>query len=562
MEIRSRIARVILVLCAAVCFQLTMARAADSVPTVTTDKPDYPPGDTAHISGTGFLPGEQVECQVLRLDNPFDPNIEHVPWLVTADASGNFQTTWFVTSDAAGATLELTAVGQTSSLVASVMFTDAVPGIVPPLGTAPINPPAGGFAIDGNLQANTPTAGIGDWIPGPAGAGGSVLDSAGNPISSINTFHLTDAYDSALDDNFAGGDKWNDDPNTWAWVKNPVGDKVDVNNALIHVTTASNGHQWIVISGDRRSDNGDAYIDFEFLQNTLTVTTNADGLGGKFVSAGPDGGRTVNDFILTVILTSGGTTASFVVDQWKPKAGGGFDYFDVTSMISTNSVFAAVNTSDGTPVPYGAFGRTTYLKNTFTEAAVDVTDLLKSIFNPCTSLGIKTILVKTKTSQSPSANLTDMITPLQTDLTLGLAQAGRDQTKCSEGASTTFTLNGTAHPGTSPIASMAWSVVSSTAGASLDAPSSCTSCTTLPATVHVNGAAATAILRLTVTDFAGCTEHDDVVLTVAGAPACSISGSATASPSSGAYGNRLPSLPRPEGGKSKLPLPNWSIAKT
>ena len=129
MEIRSRIARVILVLCAAVCFQLTMARAADSVPTVTTDKPDYPPGDTAHISGTGFLPGEQVECQVLRLDNPFDPNIEHVPWLVTADASGNFQTTWFVTSDAAGATLQLTAVGQTSSLVASVNFTDAVPGI-------------------------------------------------------------------------------------------------------------------------------------------------------------------------------------------------------------------------------------------------------------------------------------------------------------------------------------------------------------------------------------------------------------------------------------------------
>ncbi len=256
MEFRSRIARVFWVLCAAACFQLALARGGDSVPTVTTDKPDYPPGDTAQITGAGFLPGEQVECQVLRLDAPFDPSVAHLPWLVTADASGNFQTSWFVTWDAAGATLELTAVGQTSSLVASVIFTDAapVPGIVPPAGIAPIGVPAGGFGIDGDLQANTPTVGIGDWVPGPAGAGGSVLDSAGNPISSINTFHLIDAYDSAVDDNFAGGDKWNDDPNTWAWIKNPVGDKVDINNALVHVTTASNGHQWMVISGDRRDD--------------------------------------------------------------------------------------------------------------------------------------------------------------------------------------------------------------------------------------------------------------------------------------------------------------------
>src|SRR5437762_11121081 len=374
--VSGRIARLFLVLCAAVCFQLPLALGADSVPTVMTDKLDYPPGDTAQITGSGFLPGEQVECQVLRLDAPFDPSVAHLPWLVPVDASGNFQTSWFVTWDAAGASLELTAVGQTSSSVASVNFTDAVPGIVPPTGTAPIIAPSGGFGIDGDLQANTPTVGIGDWIPSNGGTGGSVLDSAGNPINAINTFHLIDSYDSSVDDNFAGGDKWNDDPNTWAWIKNPVGDKADINNALIHVATASNGHQWMVISGDRRSDNGDAYIDFEFLQNSLTVTTNTDGLGGTFVSAGPDGGRTVNDFILTVVLAKGGTTASFLVEQWKAKVGGGFDYFDVTSMIPSTSVFAAVNTTDGTAVPYGAFGHTTYLKNTFAEAAVDVTDLL------------------------------------------------------------------------------------------------------------------------------------------------------------------------------------------
>src|SRR5439155_3502656 len=136
-----------------------------------TDKLDYPPGDTAQITGAGFLPGEQVECQVLRLDSPFDPSVEHQPWLVEADAGGNFQTIWIVTSDAAGATLELTAVGRTSSLVASVTFTDSpTTGLVPPVGTAPIALPAGGFAIDGDLQANTPAVGAGDWTSGPAGA--------------------------------------------------------------------------------------------------------------------------------------------------------------------------------------------------------------------------------------------------------------------------------------------------------------------------------------------------------------------------------------------------------
>jgi hypothetical protein len=50
-----------------------------------------------------------------------------------------------------------------------------------------------------------------------------------------------------------------------------------------------------MVAADRRSDNGDAYMDFEFLQNTLTINP-----GGTFTSAGPDGGRTVNDFVLTL----------------------------------------------------------------------------------------------------------------------------------------------------------------------------------------------------------------------------------------------------------------------
>jgi hypothetical protein len=41
--------------------------------------------------------------------------------------------------------------------------------------TAPVLVPVGGFAIDGNLESNTPTTGIGDWVSGPAGLGGHVF---------------------------------------------------------------------------------------------------------------------------------------------------------------------------------------------------------------------------------------------------------------------------------------------------------------------------------------------------------------------------------------------------
>jgi hypothetical protein len=38
----------------------------------------------------------------------------------------------------------------------------------------------------------------------------------------------------------------------------------------------------MVVSADRLSNNGDSYIDFEFLQNTLSVTTNPGGTSGGF----------------------------------------------------------------------------------------------------------------------------------------------------------------------------------------------------------------------------------------------------------------------------------------
>ena len=45
--------------------------------------------------------------------------------------------------------------------------------------------PSGGFEIDGNLEANSPTSGVGDWVMGSAGSGGFVFDQSGNPLTSL-----------------------------------------------------------------------------------------------------------------------------------------------------------------------------------------------------------------------------------------------------------------------------------------------------------------------------------------------------------------------------------------
>ena len=494
--------------------------------TLTTDQEDYQPYTYVYISGTGFTPGETVNMIVV--ETAPDP-AAFEPWDVVADANGNFDTSWYIfTEDLIGATMQVTATGQSSNLTASATFTDAVP----PKGVAPVNPPTGGFAIDGDLLSNTPTspspfaANQGDWYAGPGGSGGNVLNSnaTGTPVDSTTTFHLVDAFNSGTDDNFAGGDKVDDNPNTWNWTLNPVNAKQDINNALIHVIKDPiTQHTWVVIAGDRLSNNGDAYIDFEFLQNTLTTTPLVAGTGG-FSSAGPNCGRTINDFLLTLQFTNGGTVPDFFVSRWVAASGNNscnpgtsYDYVDVTTPVITATppaVFAAVNASAVTVPNLTAFGTNTYATNTFTEAAVDLTALLGS-FDPCLTVGIKTILVKTKESQSPTANIVDFIVPQQLvpPLVIGpTVDAGPDQSKCEDPSLTTsFNLTGTAQPGTYPITSTTWSCVSSCTGVTINSPS------TLSTGVTISGAPRTVTLRLTVTDSGTCANHirsDDVILNV------------------------------------------------
>ena len=388
----------------------------------------------------------------------------------------------------------------------------------PPGGTAPVTAPAGGFAIDGDLLANTPVAGAGDWVVSPdfSGSGGGVLATDGAPFNPGRTFHLIDPWgNSGGDIIFAGGLKWTDNPNSWTWTGGKPSSKTEINNVLMHVATDANDQVWMAVAADRASTSGDSYIDFEFLQNPLVRTND-----GKFVSHGPQGGRTVNDLLLSLAFTGGGKVADFLAYRWLPDGNGGYAYVDVTAALPAGGVFVGLN-SNTIPVAYGAFGKTTYAANAFVEAIVNMTALLAG-FDPCASIGFKTIMVKTKASSSSTASIEDCIDPVQYNLRIGpVADAGPDQAVCDAGDSTLFEIRGTATGGLRPVKSVLWEVVSGSAV--IASPNS------LSTSVVVPSGAAT--LRLTATQENGCVAVDEVVLQVKALPVADIAGSGTVCPS-------------------------------
>lgn len=77
---------------------------------------------------------------------------------------------------------------------------------------APVNPPSGGFRIDGDLKAGTPSTNDGDWISGTSG--GFVFNNDGTPVNGSNSRLIRDAYHTSGDDVFAGS-SFSQNPNAW-----------------------------------------------------------------------------------------------------------------------------------------------------------------------------------------------------------------------------------------------------------------------------------------------------------------------------------------------------------
>ncbi len=384
--------------------------------------------------------------------------------------------------------------------------------ISPPNGVVPILVPAGGFAIDGNLLANNPANGVGDWITNAIGSGGGVLNSNGIPFNGVTTFHLVDPYSSPNDSIITGGNA-DGDPNGWTWGIGTVLNKEDMNNGLLHVGLDASNHVWIIISADH-TGTGDADMHLFFLQNAFTKNAN-----GTFTSTGAHGGLTIND--LRMKLNFSGDTLT--MDRWETNIAGGYQWVDATASLPNGFVYMAVSPGNNTYVPYGAFGSTNYPTADFVETAADFTRILGNI-DACATAGFHEVFAVTL---HPSGSLSDFIDPIAVNVTVGLnAQAGPNLTNCYQGAITTFSVQGSAGISAIPILSTNWTVVSG--GATILSPHSVNTTVqvpSLPAGTNVT-------LRLSLTT-ACSTKTDDVVLTVAPMlPPCSLTGPAMVCPAS------------------------------
>ncbi|MFB9212416.1 beta strand repeat-containing protein, partial [Echinicola jeungdonensis] len=293
--------------------------------------------------------------------------------------------------------------------------------------------PNGGFEIDGNIEADSPTFGVGDWING-SGPGGFVFHDNGNPFNGARSKLIKDSFDSSTDEIFSSGTKALDNPNTWTWTNSKASSKADINNFFYHIATDSNNDDWLFVGSDRFTTNGQSYIDIEFFQES--VIKNPD---GTFTSNGTDAGRTVNDVMITVGYSNGGSNPIIEFYTWQNLGGGNYGYVQ-GSFLPNQS---AGQTNSGTfNVPFGAFYTNEYTQNQFVEVAVNVSKIVAEI-NPCLGVSIKTMIAKTKSSISETAAANDFVNPVQVAINFGTATISYDKIDfCYGNNFAPVTLNG------------------------------------------------------------------------------------------------------------------------
>lgn len=241
-------------------------------------------------------------------------------------------------------------------------------------GVAPVITPLIGFGVDGDALANFPQPGAfsqaGDCYSDP------MYPGLGNTLFNMAT---PDPYDMTYPLSIPYNDPWEGvDPTmftsptkiyhpyntTFTWGSGQVLDKNQINNASAHFTwgnpSLSGGvatDLWCIFAADRMVNNGDAYIDFEFLQNPVEMVYNADSSAGYFQSYGPDKTITIGDIVITIQFENGGTNAIPVVHRREFVGPDPNDFTYVEQPISNyTGAILITNKTDITVAPWMLYG--------------------------------------------------------------------------------------------------------------------------------------------------------------------------------------------------------------
>ncbi|MHC5111461.1 MAG: HYR-like domain-containing protein [Planctomycetota bacterium] len=274
------------------------------------------------------------------------------------------------------------------------------------------------FEVNGMLYSGSaPTEFLlGDgWAQGTSFLG--VLDADGLPANNAQGFpfrayrqidgnwgNMGDGMDMTL---FAGSNKNLDligaTESPWEWDAGAGGpQKNDITNAYFHTRVdPTTKDRWVFVAAETRSTNGDSHVDFEFNQAGIVRTGDEF---GEIIGLGPDGGRTVNDFLISVDFEQGGENPVASIRFW--------DGVEFQLVELPGTVFSATNLID---IPHGADGswkhytsdgaKTNILTRLqFVEAGVNLSALDIGV-NPCATDA--TFMAKTRSSASWTADLKD-----------------------------------------------------------------------------------------------------------------------------------------------------------
>jgi uncharacterized repeat protein (TIGR01451 family) len=252
------------------------------------------------------------------------------------------------------------------------------------------------FELDGNAATSTTH----DWDQVFADNNATPPPASGAVASSF----VTDKVNSTADDIFTGGgskETLGVQSGRWLFTDSKPQPKDDITHAYAAAyTDPSNGHLILYAGLDRYDNSGDATAGFWFFKSNIgenaAVTTNG---GHPFVGSHSDG-----DILLVSDFTVGGSTSTIKVFRWTGDDATG-------SLVALNngnpiggSTFAIVNGSPiSVPWAYAnKSGASQPAAGEFLEEGVDVTALgLQGCFS--------TFLAETRSSQSPTATLSDYV---------------------------------------------------------------------------------------------------------------------------------------------------------
>lgn len=302
----------------------------------------------------------------------------------------------------------LGAIGLSTALI-GVVVAQTLPG------TACIGNP---FEMYGLLFSGSAPSGsiAGDaWAQGATFRG--VLDEDGLPaldaqghsfraarLVDPNWGNQGDGYDPTL---FGGGNKNSDliglGQSPWDWGGGGGSpQKNDITNSYFHTRVDPlTGDRWVFVAAETRSINGDSHVDFEFNQAGVVATGTTS---GQLVGLGPDGGRTINDFLISIDFVQGGTHPVATIRTW--------DGTQFVIVPESDDIFSAANLTD---IAHGAGGDWKHFSGDgaevnilthlqFVEGAANLT-ALGIMVDPCSTDA--TFTAKTRSSSSWTADLKD-----------------------------------------------------------------------------------------------------------------------------------------------------------